>query len=180
MGVLDGVTTNPSHIAKTGREFEELMSEIFAIVDGPISRRDGEYCRRWNHCRRTCDRRAAPERRCQGPGDNRGTQGGKPTLIRGNSYEYHALLQPAAGFPCRQGGRHLQSVRTPQGSCRRRRYTVRAPDSHDPRPIRTKILAASIRTSKEVLDCLLAGADVATMPHDVMQSLYKHLLTDAG
>src|SRR5437868_15277935 len=36
-GILDGVTTNPSHIAKTGRQFEEVLKEIFSIVDGPIS-----------------------------------------------------------------------------------------------------------------------------------------------
>jgi transaldolase len=45
---------------------------------------------------------------------------------------------------------------------------------------KTKILAASIRTVKEVLDCLLAGADVCTMPFDMLQALYKHSMTDAG
>src|SRR5215472_13030734 len=36
-GLLDGVTTNPTHIAKSGRSFEEVLEEIFSIVDGPIS-----------------------------------------------------------------------------------------------------------------------------------------------
>jgi transaldolase len=44
----------------------------------------------------------------------------------------------------------------------------------------TKILAASIRTAREVLECLRAGADVCTMPFDILESLYKHSMTDAG
>jgi transaldolase len=44
----------------------------------------------------------------------------------------------------------------------------------------TQILAASIRNVRQVLDCLLAGADVATMPFDMLESLYKHPFTDAG
>jgi transaldolase len=44
----------------------------------------------------------------------------------------------------------------------------------------TKILAASIRNVKQVLDSLLVGADVATMPFDILEALYKHPLTDAG
>jgi transaldolase len=45
---------------------------------------------------------------------------------------------------------------------------------------KTKIIAASIRTAREVLECLLEGADVATMPFDILESLYKHSMTDAG
>jgi transaldolase len=45
---------------------------------------------------------------------------------------------------------------------------------------KTQILAASIRNVKQVLDSLLAGADVATMPFDMLESLYQHPLTDAG
>jgi transaldolase len=44
----------------------------------------------------------------------------------------------------------------------------------------TKVLAASIRRVKEVLDCLMAGADVATMPFDILEALYRHSMTDAG
>jgi transaldolase len=45
---------------------------------------------------------------------------------------------------------------------------------------KTKIRAASIRTAREVFECLRAGADVATMPLDILESLYKHSMTDAG
>jgi len=182
-GLLDGVTTNPTHIAKTGRSFEEVLLEIFAIVDGPISVEtvsldapgivnEGRAIARFH-------RNAV----VKVPVMIEGLKAVKQLSSEGIKTNVTLCFSPVQAFLAAKAGATYISpflhrkelagddgislVREIRGIYDRYGYT-------------TKILAASIRTVREVLECLRAGADVATMPFDLLESLYKHSMTDAG
>ena len=104
MGIIAGVTTNPSLIAKEGRDYAETLKEITTIVDGPISGEvkatttDAGYARRGpRHLR------AGPEAHGgQNPHDRRGVKGHQGAVRRGHPYELHTDFQRqpgAAGSP---------------------------------------------------------------------------------
>lgn len=182
-GILDGVTTNPTHIAKTGRQFEDVLKEIFSIVDGPISvetvstQADGIVA----------EGRAIAE-------FHRNAIVKVPVMIEGLKAvkqlasegirtnvtlcfsAQQAYLAAKAGATYISPFLHRKDLAGEDGI----QLVRQIRQIYDRYGYKTKVLAASIRTSKEVLDCLLAGSDVATMPFDIMESLYKHMMTDAG
>ena len=182
-GLLDGVTTNPSLIAKSGRDFIEVTKEICGLVDGPVSAevvaldhetmmKEAEILRKIadNVCikvpltmdgLKTCKKLT---------GD--GTMVNVTLCFSANQ----ALLAAKANatFISPFIGRHddngfdgmqlIEDIRT----------------IYDNYNYETEILAASIRTPVHVLQCALVGADVATMPPSVIKGLFNHVLTDKG
>ncbi|WP_324694850.1 fructose-6-phosphate aldolase [Novosphingobium sp. RL4] len=182
-GLLDGVTTNPSLIAKSGRDFLEVTKEICGLVDGPVSAevvaldhegmmREAEILRKIadNVCikvplmidgLKTCKKLTSD-----------GTLVNVTLCFSANQ----ALLAAKAGasFVSPFVGRHDDNGFDGMDLIRDIRLI------YDNYAFDTEILAASIRHPVHVLECARIGADVATMPPAVIKNLVKHVLTDKG
>lgn len=183
IGILDGVTTNPSLVAKEGRDFHQVLREIVAIVDGPISAevtamdRDGML-------REGRDlARIHPNIVVKVPLTKEGLQACKELRSEGTQTNVTLCFSPSqallaakadASFVSPFVGR-LDDVSHDGMELIR---TIRA--IYDNYGFETQILAASIRHPLHVVDAALAGADVATMPYSVCLQLLKHPLTDLG
>ena len=160
MGVICGVTTNPSLIAKEGRVFEEVIAEIASIVDGPIS---GEV--------------KATTVDAEGMiAEGRAIAKIHPNMVVKIFSANQALLAARAGatYVSPFLGR-LDDISVRGVDLIREISDIFAVTDLD-----TQIIAASIRNPIHVTDCALAGADIATVPYSVIVQMTKHPLTDAG
>jgi transaldolase len=182
-GILDGVTTNPSHIAATGRPFEDVLAEIFSIVDGPISVEtvslDAEGIVREGRAIARLHRNAV----VKVPVMIEGLKAVKRLSAENIKTNVTLCFSATQAFLAAKAGAtyispfiHRKELAGENGM----EFIHQIRTIYDRYGYKTKILAASIRTVKEVLDSLLAGADVCTMPLDMMEALYKHSMTDAG
>lgn len=186
MGVICGVTTNPSLIAKEGRIFEEVIKEITDIVDGPIS---GEVKAT------TVDAEGMiaegreiakihPNMVVKIPMTVEGLKATKVLASEGIKTNVtlvfsanQALLAARAGatYVSPFLGR-LDDISMPGIDLIRTISDMFA--MYD--DIDTQIIAASVRNPIHVTDCALAGADIATVPYSVIETMTKHPLTDQG
>jgi transaldolase len=183
MGVLDGVTTNPSLLAKVGRGLEETIREICSIVDGPVSAE--------------CVSLEAPELIKEGRGLAKihknvvvkvpmGVEGLKAVKaltsegIRTNVTlcfsANQALLAAKAGatYISPFVGR-LDDIS--QDGMELIAHIIEIYQNYD---YATQVLVASVRNPVHVLQAARMGADVATLPYSVISQLANHPLTDAG
>ena len=182
-GLLDGVTTNPSLIHKSGRDFMEVTKEICDIVDGPVSAevvaldhesmmREAEVLRKIadNVCIKvplTID----GLKTCKALTED-GTMVNVTLCFSANQ----ALLAAKAGasFISPFVGRHDDNGFDGMDLIRDIRLI------YDNYAFETEILVASVRHAGHVLESARIGADVATMPPKVILSLANHVLTDKG
>jgi len=183
IGLLDGVTTNPSLIAKSGRAFKEVVAEICAIVPGPVSAEvtalDAEGMIREGRELRKIAKNVAVKvpltldglKACKAL-TSEGTMVNVTLCFSANQ----ALLAAKAGasfispFLGRLDDINLDGMELISEI--RQIY-----DNYD---FATEILAASIRTVNHVKQAALIGADIATIPPAVLKGLVKHPLTDKG
>ena len=174
MGVICGVTTNPSLIAKEGRDFNEVIKEITTIVDGPIS---GEVKAT------TVDAAIHPKMVVKIPMTVEGLKAVKVLSAEGIKTNVtliftanQALLAARAGatYVSPFLGR-LDDIST--AGIDLIQDIVQIFDNYG---LETEIIAASIRNPIHVTDCALAGAHIATVPYKVIEQMTKHPLTDAG
>jgi transaldolase len=183
-GLLDGVTTNPSLIAKTGRDFQATIAEICAVVEGPVSAEvaatdfDG-MIREGRILAKIADNVAVKVpltmeglKACR-------TLSGEGTMVNVTLCfsANQALLAAKAGatFVSPFIGR-LDDIGLDGMQVIREIRAIY--DNYD--DLATDILAASIRTVNHVKEAALAGAEVATIPPAILKALVKHPLTDAG
>ena len=183
-GLLDGVTTNPTLVHKAGRDFKEIVSEICAVVPGPVSAevaatdyagmmREAEVLRKIAKnvtikVPLTLDGLKA----CKAL-SNDGTMVNVTLCFSANQ----ALLAAKAGatFVSPFIGR-LDDIGLNGMDLIREIRTI-----YDNYPdLSTDILAASIRTVNHVKEAAMIGADVATIPPAILKALVKHPLTDSG
>ena len=185
MGIICGVTTNPSLIAKEGRDFNEVIKEITSIVDGPIS---GEVKATTTDAEGMIKegREIAaihPNMVVKIPMTAEGLKAVKVLASEGIKTNVtliftanQALLAARAGAthvsPCL--GR-LDDI-SPDGVELIRTIA----DIFAVADIPTQIIAASVRHPMHVTQCALAGADIATVPYKVLEQMVHHPLTDAG
>lgn len=183
-GLLDGVTTNPTLIAKAGRDFKEIVAEICQVVPGPVSAEvaatDYDTMMREAEVLRKIAKNVTIKvpltmdglRACKAlTGD--GTMVNVTLCFSANQ----ALLAAKAGatFVSPFIGR-LDDIGLDGMAVIRE---IRAIYDNYP-DLSTDILAASIRTVNHVKDAAMVGADVATIPPAILKALVKHPLTDAG
>ena len=185
MGVICGVTTNPSLIAKEGRDFNEVIKEITSIVDGPIS---GEV-----KATTTDAEGMIKEGReiaaihtnmiVKIPMTAEGLKAVKVLAAEGIKTNVtlifsanQALLAARAGatYVSPFLGR-LDDINQPGIALIEDIVTI-----FENYGLETEIIAASIRSTVHVNDCALAGADIATIPYSVIEQMTKHPLTDQG
>ncbi len=183
MGCVDGVTTNPSLLAKVGRPLEETIKEICTIVDGPVSAE--------------CVSLTAPELIAEGkklskihsnvvikiPMGTEGMKAVKALTSEGIRTNVTLCFSANQALLCAKAGATYVSP-----------FVGRLDDiSQDGMGLikdivtiyknygfKTQVLVASVRHPVHVLQAALIGADVATVPLNVIQQLANHPLTDAG
>ena len=180
MGVICGVTTNPSLIAKEGRDFNEVIKEITSIVDGPIS---GEVKATTVDAEGMIKegRQIAsihPNMVVKIPMTVEGLKAVKVLSSEGikTNVTNQAILAANAGatYVSPFLGR-LDDISQPGIELIRQIAEI-----FDIYGYETEIIAASIRNPIHVTDCALAGADIATIPYKVIEQMTKHPLTDQG
>lgn len=182
-GVLHGVTTNPSLVAKEGRDFKQVLREILEIVDGPISAEVVSL---------QADEMVAEAKQYYEMNANvviklpmtdeglkacaRLTSMGVKTNLTLIFSANQALLCARAGatyvspFVGRLDDINMDGIQLI-------RDIAEVFQVHN---IKTEIISASIRTPGQVTESALAGAHIATIPHKVFKMMLKHPLTDAG
>lgn len=186
MGVIAGVTTNPSLIAKEGRDYAETLKEIASIVDGPIS---GEVKATTEDAEgMIAEGRAIaamhPNMVVKIPMTPEGLKAIKALSAEGIKTNCtliftanQALLAARAGatYVSPFLGR-LDDISQPGIDLIR--MICQMFDNYP--DINCQIIAASVRNPIHVTDCALAGADIATVPYKVILQMTKHPLTDQG
>ena len=183
LGLLDGVTTNPSLILKSGRKIADVTKEICDIVDGPVSAEvtATEYSEMMKEAKVLA--KIADNVCIKVPLTLDGLKACKDIRSDGRHGQCHAVLLGQPGAARRQGRRHLHlALHRPHRRHGHRRHGADRgdPTIYDNYGFETEILAASIRTVNHVKQAALIGADVATVPPATLKALVKHPLTDKG
>ncbi len=183
IGVVDGVTTNPTLIAKSGRKFEDVVKEIAEVVKGPIS---------VEACSNACDDLVAESKKIAAYGENivvkipMTAEGLKAVRILDKLdiktnvtlvfSANQALLAAKAGatyvsvFVGRLDDRGQDGMEVIQ-------EVMDILDNYD---MPSKLIVASIRHPRHVTDSARMGAHVATIPPDIIEKMLSHPLTDDG
>ena len=185
MGVICGVTTNPSLIAKEGRDFNEVIKEITSIVDGPIS---GEVKAT------TVDAEGMikegreiaaihPNMIVKIPMTVEGLKAVKVLSAEGIKTNVTLIFSAnQALLAARAGATYVSPFlgRLDDISMSGISLIEDIVQIFDNYGLETEIIAASIRNTVHVTECALAGADIATVPYAVIEQMTKHPLTDQG
>ena len=185
MGVICGVTTNPSLIAKEGRDFNEVIKEITTIVDGPISGEVKATTTDAEGMIREGREIAAihPNMVVKIPMTEEGLKAVKQLSSEGIKTNVtlifsanQALLAARAGatYVSPFLGR-LDDISQPGIELIEKIVTI-----FDNYGLDTEIIAASVRNPIHVTDCALAGAHIATIPYSVIKTMINHPLTTQG
>ena len=185
MGVICGVTTNPSLIAKEGRIFEEVIREITAIVDGPIS---GEVKATTTDAEGMIAEGKSiaaihPNMVVKIPMTAEGLKACKVLAEEGIKVNMTLIFTAnQALLAARAGAAYVSPFlgRLDDISVRGIDLIREISEMFSIADLDTEIIAASVRNPIHVTDCALAGADIATVPYKVIEQMIKHPLTDQG
>ena len=183
MGFISGVTTNPSLIAKEGKDFHATIKEIASIVDGPISAEvladDAEGMVEQGKVLAALDPHVVVKIPMTGEGmkavaalHKLGIRTNVTLVFSANQALLAAragasFVSPFVGRVEDIGWGGIALIET-------------ISDMFRIHGIETKIIAASIRKPQHIMQCALAGADIATCPFKVLEAALHHPLTDAG
>ena len=185
MGIICGVTTNPSLIAKEGRDFNEVIKEITSIVDGPIS---GEVKAT------TVDAEGMIKEGREIAKIHKNMVVKIPMTVEGLK-ACHTLAAEGIKvnvtliFTANQALLAARAGATYVSPFLGRLDDISMPGINliedivqifENYGLETEIIAASIRNTVHVTECALAGADIATVPYAVIEQMTKHPLTDQG
>jgi len=182
-GILDGVTTNPSLVAKEGMDFKELILEVLKIVDGPVNMevvglQADEMCREGREFAKIHDNIVVKI-----PMIPEGMKATKRLTAEGIRINVTLCFSsPQALIAAKAGAAYISP------------FVGRLDDiSHDGMGLigeiveiynnydyATEVLVASVRNPLHIIQAARMGADICTMPFKVMESLMKHPLTDIG
>ena len=185
MGVICGVTTNPSLIAKEGRVFEEVIAEIASIVDGPIS---GEVKAMTTDAEGMIKEgreiaKIHPNMVVKILMTVEGLKAVKVLSAEGIKTNVTLIFTAnQALLAARAGATYVSPFlgRLDDISVRGVDLVAEIAEIFDVAGIETEIIAASVRNPMHITDCALAGADIATVPYKVIEQMTHHPLTDAG
>lgn len=185
MGVICGVTTNPSLIAKEGRKFEDVIAEIASIVDGPIS---GEVKATTTDAEGMIREgreiaKIHPNMVVKIPMTTEGLKAVKVLAAEGIKTNVTLIFTAnQALLAARAGAAYVSPFlgRLDDISVRGVELVEEIAEIFAVVGIETEIIAASVRNPMHITDCALAGADIATVPYKVLEQMTHHPLTDAG
>jgi transaldolase len=183
LGILDGVTTNPSLVAKEGKDFHSVLREIVSIVNGPIS---AEVVATDKEEMLVEGRELAqihPNIVVKVPVTMSGLQACKALRTEGINVNVTLCFSPSQALLAAKAGASYISPfvgRLDDISHDGMELIAQIRTIYDNYGFETEILAASLRHPRHVVESALAGADVVTMPFKVVTQLMKHPLTDIG
>ena len=183
MGMVDGVTTNPSLVAKEGRDFEELIKEICEIVDGPVSAEvislDTEgMVKEARHLAALHDNIVVKI-----PMTVDGIKATRKLSEEGIKTNVTLVFSPLQALMAAKAGATYASPfigRLDDLSNEGMVLVDQMVEIYSNYAFDTEIIVASIRNPIHVLDAALIGADIATIPFNVLAKFAAHPLTDKG
>ena len=183
MGVISGVTTNPSLIAKEGRDFNEVIKDITSIVDGPIS---GEVVAEDAKGMIDEGRKIAAIHKnmiVKIPMTAEGLKAVKVLSKEGVKTNVTLVFSANQALLAANAGATYVSPflgRVDDISMDGMEIVRTIAEIFDIHGIGTKIIAASVRNPLHVIEAARAGADIATIPYKILMQMIKHPLTDQG
>jgi len=182
-GILDGVTTNPTLVAKEKADFGSIVKEICEIVDGPISAEAisteaGEIVRE-------ARRLAAVHKNIvvKIPMTEDGLKATKTLSKEGIKVNMTLVFSPAqALLACKAGAKYISPFvgRLDDVGHDGMDVVSQILDILDNYDFDTEVIVASVRHPGHVVEAARMGAHIATIPYDVLKKMFKHPLTDAG
>ena len=185
MGIICGVTTNPSLIAKEGRDFKEVIKEITSIVDGAISGEVKATTVSAEDMIKEAREIAAihPNMVVKIPMTMEGLKAVNVLSKEGIKTNVTLIFNATqALFAAKAGATYvspflgrLDDIATPGIDLIRSISEIFAMQNID-----CEIICASVRNPIHIIDCAKSGADIATVPYKVIEQCLKHPLTDAG
>jgi transaldolase len=183
LGLLDGVTTNPSLVSREGRDFKELITEICSIVKGPVNAevvsidaagmiKEGRELAKLADCIVV-----------KVPLIKEGLKAVKALSSEGIKTNVTLCFSPVQALMAAKAGAdyvspfvgRLDDIGQAGMEMVEQILAIYENYGYD-----TEVIVASIRNPIHVLDAALAGADIATIPYNVMEQLIKHPLTEIG
>ena len=185
MGIICGVTTNPSLIAKEGRDFKEVIKEITSIVDGPISGEIKATTVIAEEMIKEAREIVAihPNMVVKIPMTAEGLKAVKILTEEGIKTNVTLIFNATqALFAAKAGATYVSPFlgRLDDIATNGVNLITTISNIFKKQNIKTEIICASIRNPIHIVDCALAGADIATVPYKVIEQCIKHPLTDAG
>lgn len=183
IGIIDGVTTNPSLIAKTGKDFKTVVDEICSVVDGPISveavSMDADGLIREARELSKINKNVVVKI----PMTEDGLKVVKKVSEEGILTNVTLVFSPTQAILAAKAGAtyispfvgRLDDISHSGMDIVKQIVTIY--DNYD---FSTEVIVASIRNPLHVVDAALMGADIATIPFGVIKQLVKHPLTDIG
>lgn len=182
-GMVDGITTNPTIILKSGRKQKEVVQEICKIVDGPVSVegvaekaegmvKDGVEYASW-----------AKNVVVKVPMTEEGLKAVRILAKKGIKTNVTLVFSAAQALLVAKAGAYIVSPfmgrldDVSEDGVELIRKIVAIYKNYG---FKTQVLAASVRSPLHVAQCALAGADIATVPPDVLEKCFRHGFTDAG
>lgn len=183
-GLVDGVTTNPTHIAKTGRKFRDVVKEICSIVPGPVSA---------EAVAEDTDELIAAAEDIAAIASNvvikipMTPQGLKAVPVleqqKGIKTNVTMIFSSTQAFLAMKAGASFVSIVLSRLDAVANESYILVEDAAAIKAnygFASEIIAGSVKTQNQVLNCLRAGIDIATVNPELFWQLYKHPLTDSG
>jgi transaldolase len=183
LGLVDGVTTNPSLVAKTGRKFEEVVREICSIIDGPISAE--AVC--LEHEAMLAEARTLakihPNVVVKIPMTADGLRTVRVCAAEGIRTNVTLVFSPSQALLAAKAGASFVSPfvgRLDDVSTVGMDLVAQIVDIYNNYDFDTEVIVASVRNPLHFVDAARLGAHIATIPYKVLEQLIRHPLTDRG
>jgi len=187
-GILDGVTTNPTLLAKCGRSFQEIIDEIFSLVNGPISLEVlSDKANDMVHEAKQIIKKIPQKHRknvaIKIPMTPEGLKAVKTLHKDGIKTNVTLIFSASQSLLAAKAGATFVSPfigRLDDNGQKGMQLIEEIMDIFCNYDIETEVIVASIRHPIHVIEAARLGADIATIPPDVIRKMIKHPLTDAG
>lgn len=183
LGICDGVTTNPTIIAKSGQDFKTVLGEIVSLIPGPISAEVVSTEAKGMLAEAEVLGRLHENIVIKLPMTPEGLKACKALSARSVKTNVTLCFQPAqALLAAKCGATYISPFigRLDDVSVNGIQLIQDIRVIYNNYGFKTQILAASIRHPQHIIECAMAGADVATCPFKILMQLYSHPLTDKG
>ncbi len=182
-GLLDGVTTNPTHIAKTGRKFQDVVKEICGIVSGPVSVE--AVAETAEDLVRKAEKAAqlAPNIAIKIPMTVDGLKAVPVLEDKGIKCNVTMIFSATQSYLAMKAGATFVSIVISRLDAVCNEGDILISDAVTIKRnfgFSSEVLAGSLKTQNHVLSCLRAGVDIVTIPESLFFQMYKHPLTDVG
>jgi transaldolase len=187
-GILDGVTTNPTLLAKSGRSFQEVIDSIFDLVDGPISlevlsEKADDMVREAKEIVKKIPQNYKKNITIKIPMNPEGLKAVKALSKEGIKTNVTLIFSANQALLAAKAGATFVSPfigRLDDNGQEGMKIIEEIMDIFCNYDIQTEVIVASIRHPIHVIEAARLGADIATIPPDVIRKMVKHPLTDAG